>query len=133
MVAARFGFMEGTSFEEDQAALFAVAPMLRRVLARLHQFGSDQLGPVFAELDAVKSLSGRGSGRDAGPGADPRVRARLGCGVDDRMGPVLGPSYRAGGAAALVKVAEAVAKPTTPRWPRRSCPRGSRSATPRWR
>ena len=50
--------MEGTSFEEDHAALFAVAPMLRRVLARLDQFGSDQLGPVFAELDDLKSLSG---------------------------------------------------------------------------
>ena len=36
--------MEGTSFEEDQAALVAVAPVLRRVLARLDQSGSDRAG-----------------------------------------------------------------------------------------
>ena len=32
----------------------------------------------------------RGSGRGAGPGADPRGRAGLGCGVVDRVGPVSG-------------------------------------------
>ena len=36
--------MEGTSFEEDCAALAAVAPMLRRVLGRLDQAGSDRWG-----------------------------------------------------------------------------------------
>ena len=33
-VAARFGSWRGTSFGEDRAALFAAAPVLRRVLAR---------------------------------------------------------------------------------------------------
>ena len=52
--------MEGTSFEEDRAVLVAVAPVLRRVLGRLHQVGSGELGPVFAELDALKMLAGAG-------------------------------------------------------------------------
>ena len=52
--------MEGTSFDEDLAVLAATAPVLRRVLARLHQARSDQLGPVFAELDAFKTLAGAG-------------------------------------------------------------------------
>ena len=103
--------MEGTSFEEDQAALFAVAPMLRRVLARLDQFGSDQLGPVFAELDAVKSLSGAGQ-----VGMLDQALTRGDVRASDAASSTgwvrsWGPSYRAGGAAALVKVAEAVAKP----------------------
>ena len=49
--------MEGTSFEEDRAVLVAAAPVLRRVLGRLHQAGSDQLGPLFAELDELRTLA----------------------------------------------------------------------------
>ena len=52
--------MEGTSFEEDWAAVVAAAPALRRVLGRLHQVGSAELGPVFAELDELKMLAGAG-------------------------------------------------------------------------
>ena len=52
--------MEGTSFEEDWAAVAAGAPVLRRVLGRLHQAGSDQLGPMFAELDELKLLAEAG-------------------------------------------------------------------------
>ena len=40
--------------------LVAAAPVLRRLLGRLHQAGSDQLGPLFAELDALKRLAGAG-------------------------------------------------------------------------
>ena len=36
--------MEGTSFEEDRAVLFAAAPVLRRLLGRVHQAGSAELG-----------------------------------------------------------------------------------------
>ena len=82
--------MEGTSFEEDWAVVVARAPALRRVVSRLHQVGSGELGPVFAELDAAEEAGRRGSGGGAGPGADPRGRAGLGCGVVDRVGPVMG-------------------------------------------
>ncbi len=36
--------MEGTSFEEDRAVLVAAAPVLRRLVRRLHQAGSDRAG-----------------------------------------------------------------------------------------
>src|SRR4051794_41951204 len=49
--------MEGTSFAEDRAVLVAAAPVLRRVLGRLHQAGSAELGPLFAELDQLKTLA----------------------------------------------------------------------------
>ena len=48
--------MEGTSFAEDRAAVAAGAVTLRRLLGRLHQAGSAELGPLFAELDQLKTL-----------------------------------------------------------------------------
>src|SRR4051812_36334922 len=53
--AAMFGFMEGTSFAEDRAAVVAGAVTLRRLLGRLHQAGAAELGPLFAELDQLKT------------------------------------------------------------------------------
>ena len=49
--------MEGTSFEQDRAVLVAAAPVLRRLVGRLHQAGSADLGPLFAELDQPKTLA----------------------------------------------------------------------------
>jgi hypothetical protein len=49
--------MEGTSFEEDLAAVAAGIVTLRRPLGRLHQAASAELGPLFAELDALKTLA----------------------------------------------------------------------------
>src|SRR4051794_41765860 len=60
--------MEGTSFAEDRAAVVAGAVTLRRLLGRLHQAGSAELGPLFAELDALKTLAEavQGGGLDQG-------------------------------------------------------------------
>ena len=105
------GFMEGTSFEEDRAVLSAAAPVVRRLVGRVHRVGSGELGPLFGEIDQLEAVLGalrvavldqalsRGDVRasDAASSAG-WVRE-------------WGPSYRAGGAAALVKVAEAVARP----------------------
>ena len=82
------------------------------VLGRLHQVGSADLGPLFAELDRAQAPA---------PGA-PKVAvldqalSRGDVRASDAASPAgwvreWGPSYRAGGAAALVKVAEAVAQP----------------------
>ena len=49
--------MELTTFEEDRAALVAIAPVLRRLAARLDEASSAELGPLFAELDALKSAA----------------------------------------------------------------------------
>ena len=103
--------MEGTSFEEDWAVVVAAAPALRRALSRLHQVGSGELGPVFAELDALKLLAGAGQ-----VGVLDQGLTRGDVRASDAASSTgwvrsWGPSYRAGGAAALVKVAEAVAKP----------------------
>ncbi len=103
--------MEGTSFEEDWAVVVAAAPALRRVLSRLHQVGSGELGPVFAELDELKMLAGAGQVGVLDQGltrGDVRASDAASSTGWVRQ---WGPSYRAGGAASLVKVAEAVAKP----------------------
>ena len=125
--------MEGTSFEEDRAVLVAAAPVLRRVLGRLHQAGSAELGPLFAELDQLKLLA-----EAAQVGVLDQGLSRGDVRASDAASPAgwvreWGPSYRAGGAAQLVKVAEAVAKPGTACCARRCWRRGSRSATPRSR
>ena len=125
--------MEGTSFEQDRAVLVAAAPVLRRVLGRLHQAGSDQLGPLFAELDELRALA-----EAAQVGVLDQALSRGDVRASDAASPAgwvreWGPSYRAGGAAALVKVAEAVAQPRTGCWPRRSWRRGCRCVTPRSR
>ena len=81
--------MEGTGFEED-GGVVAVAPVLRRVLGRLHQAGSPELGPLFAALDELKSLAGAGQVGALDQALTRRRRPRVGCGVDDRVGPRVG-------------------------------------------
>jgi len=48
--------MEGTSVEEDWAAVAAASSALRRLVGRCHQVGSDQLGSRFGEVDELKLL-----------------------------------------------------------------------------
>src|SRR3954447_6517285 len=103
--------MEGTSFAEDRAAVVAGALTLRRLLGRLHQAGSGELGPLFAELDALKSLA-----EAAQVGVLDQGLTRGDVKASDAASSAgwvrqWGTSYRAGGAAALVRVAAAVAKP----------------------
>src|SRR3954453_15791890 len=103
--------MEGTSFAEDRAVLVAAAPVLRRLLGRLHQAGSADLGPLFAEVDQLKTL-----GAAAQVGVLDQGLSRGDVKASDAASSAgwvrqWGSSYRAGGAAALVRVAEAVAKP----------------------
>ena len=103
--------MEGTSFDADRAAVAASSLTLRRLLGRLHQAGSAELGPLFAELDELKMLTeaaqvgvlDQGLSRGDVRAADAASSAGW---VRE-----WGRSYRAGGAAALVKVAEAAAVP----------------------
>src|SRR3954469_1634289 len=103
--------MEGTSFAEDRAAVVAGAVTLRRLLGRLHQAGSGELGPLFAELDQLKTLAAA-----AQVGVLDQGLSRGDVKASDAASSAgwvrqWGLSYRAGGAAALVRVAEAVAKP----------------------
>ena len=103
--------MEGISFEQDRAVLVAVAPVLRRVLGRLHQAGSQQLGPLFAELDEIKLLAEAGQ-----VGVLDQGLTRGDVQASDAASPVgwvrrWGRSYAAGGAASLVRVTEAVGRP----------------------
>src|SRR3954468_11803686 len=105
--------MEGTSFAEDRAAVVAGAVTLRRLLGRLHQAGSAELGPFFAELDQLKTLA-----EAAQVGVLDQGLSRGDVKASDAASPAGwvrggGRSYRAGGAAALVRVAAAVAKPDT--------------------
>src|SRR3954468_13883111 len=94
--------MEGTSFAEDRAAVVAGAVTLRRLLGRLHQAGSAELGPLFAELDQLKSLA-----EAAQVGVLDQGLSRGDVKASDAASAAgwvrqWGPSYRAGGAAALV-------------------------------
>src|SRR3954451_20745379 len=103
--------MEGTSFAEDRAVLVAAAPVLRRVMGRVHQAGSAELGPLFAELDQLKTRV-----EAAQVGVLDQGLTRGDVKASDAASPAgwvrqWGTSYRAGGAAALVRVATAVAKP----------------------
>src|SRR4051812_24541798 len=103
--------MEGTSFAEDRAAVAAGAVTLRRLLGRLHQAGSAELGPLFAELDQLKTLV-----EAAQAGGLDQALSRGDVKASDAPSSAgwvrqWGQSFRAGGAAALVKVAAAVAKP----------------------
>ena len=86
--------MEGTCFESDWAAVAAGASALRRVLGRLHQAGSERLGPMFAELDELKLLAEAGQVAVLGEGLSPRGRAGLGCGVAGGVGAPVGPLLR---------------------------------------
>src|SRR4051795_10801807 len=103
--------MEGTSFEEDRAAVASGVSTLRRLVGRLHQAGSAELGPLFAELDSLKALA-----EAAQVGVLDQALSRGDVRASDAASSAgwvrqWGASYRAGGAAALVRVAEAVAKP----------------------
>ena len=48
------GVMEGTSLREDRAALTACVPVVRRLVGRVHQVGSGELGPLFGEIDQLR-------------------------------------------------------------------------------
>ena len=103
--------MEGTCFESDWAAVAAGLSGLRSLLGRLHQAGSERLGPMFAELDELKLLAEAGQVAVLGEGLS-RGDVR----ESDAASPAgwvrhWGHSYAAGGAAGLVAVTEAVAKP----------------------
>ena len=50
--------MEGTSFEERRAALAACVPVARDLVGRVHQVGSDELGPLFGEIDQLQAVLG---------------------------------------------------------------------------
>src|SRR6478609_4906476 len=104
--------MEGTCFESDWAPMRAGTSALRALLGRLHQVGSAERGPLFAELDELKMLA-----EAAQVGVLDQGLARGDVRASDAASSAgwvweWGPSYRAGGAAALVRVAEAVAKPS---------------------
>ncbi len=103
--------MEGTCFESDWAAVTAGLSTLRGLLGRLHQAGSDRLGPMFAELDELRMLTEAAQLGVLDQGlsrGDVRASEAASSAGWVRQ---WGPSYRAGGAAALVRVAEGVAKP----------------------
>ena len=103
--------MEGTCFDEDWAAAVAGVSKLRGLLDRLHQAGSDRLGPMFAELDEIKLLAEAGQ-----VGVLDQGLTRGDVQASDAASPAgwvrqWGRSYAAGGAASLVRVTEAVGKP----------------------
>src|SRR6476659_4718575 len=103
--------MEGTCFESDWATVAAGKSALRALLGRLHQVGSAELGPLFAELDELKMLT-----EAAQVGVLDQGLSRGDVRASDAASSAgwvrqWGQSYRAGGAAALVKVTEAVGRP----------------------
>jgi Domain of unknown function (DUF222) len=102
--------MEGI-LGEDWAAVAAASSALRRLISRWHQVGSDQLGPVFGELDELKLLVEAAQVAALGEGL-----SRGDVKASDAASPAgwvrqWGPSYVAGGAAALVRVTRAIAQP----------------------
>ena len=126
--------MEGTCFESDWAAVAAGHVGAASLLGRLHQAGSDRLGPMFAELDELKLLA-----EAAQVGVLDQGLSRGDVRASDAASPAgwvrqWGPSYAAGGAAALVRVTEAIAKPCNRRAARGGAGvRGCRCATRRSR
>ena len=104
--------MEGTCFDEDWAAVVASEAALRRVIARLHQAGSERLGPI--DGSARPRCGGWRRRRRSGRWTEGLSRGDVR--ASDAASPVgwvrqWAPSYAAGGAAALVRVTEAIAKP----------------------
>jgi hypothetical protein len=102
--------MEGTCFESDWAAVAAGLSGLRGLLGRLHQAGSERLGPMFADLDAIKMLAEAGQVAVLGEGLS-RGDVR----ESDAASPAgwvrqWGHSYAAGGAAGPVAVTVAISK-----------------------
>src|SRR5689334_24654620 len=103
--------MEGTCFEADWAAMTAGFSTLQGLLGRLHQVGSDRLGPMFAELDELKLLAEAGQVALLGEGLSRGDVRESDAASSAGWVRQWGQSYRAGGAAALVKVTEAVGRP----------------------
>ena len=102
--------MEGTCFEGDWAAVAAGVSALRGMLGRLHQAGSDRLGPMFAELDELKLLAEAGQVAVLG-----EALSRGDVRASDAASPAgwvrqWGHSYAAGGARLLVAVTVAIAQ-----------------------
>src|SRR6476469_11155704 len=96
--------MEGTCFESDWAAVAVGLSGLRSLLGRMHQAGSERLGPMFAELDELKLLAEAGQVGLLGEGLS-RGDVR----ESDAASPAgwvrqWGHSYLAGGAGARVAV-----------------------------
>src|SRR3954466_276847 len=103
--------MEQLTFAERRAAVRAASAALVGFDGVVHQAGSAELGPLFAELDALKTLA-----EAAQVGVLDQGLTRGDVKASDAASPAgwvrqWGRSYRAGGAAALVRVAAAVAKP----------------------
>src|SRR3954447_26217907 len=103
--------MEQLTFAERLASVRAASAALVGFDGVVHQAGSAELGPLFAELDALKTLAGA-----AQVGVLDQGLTRGDVKASDAASSAgwvrqWGTSFRAGGAAALVRVAEAVAKP----------------------
>ena len=64
---------------------------LRALLGRLHQAGSERLGPMFAELDELKLLAEAGQVAVLGEGLTPWGRAGVRRRVAGRVGAAVGP------------------------------------------
>jgi hypothetical protein len=63
--------MEGTSSGEDWATVAASEVALQRVIGRLHQAASQDLGPMFQILDRIRSLAEAAHVGLLDQGADP--------------------------------------------------------------
>src|SRR3954470_21776526 len=103
--------MEQLTVAERRAAVRAAAAALVGFDGVVHQAGSAELGPLFAELDQLKTLA-----EAAQVGVLEQSLTRGDVKASDAASSAgwvreWGTSYRAGGAAALVRVAAAVAKP----------------------
>ena len=90
---------------ERRAAVRAAAAALVGFDGVVHQAGSAELGPLFAELDQLKTLVGA-----AQVGVLDQALSRGDVKASDAASPAgwvrqWGTTYRAGGAAALVRVA----------------------------
>src|SRR6476619_1380756 len=102
--------MEGTCFESDWAAVAAGLSGLPGSLDRLHQAGSDRLGPMFAELDELRLLAEAGQVGLLGEGLSRGDVQASDAASPAGWGRQWGHSYAAGGAAALVAVTVAIAQ-----------------------
>src|SRR3954447_13952570 len=103
--------MEQLTFAERLASVRAASAALVGFGGVVHQAGSAELGPLFAELDQLKTLA-----EAAQVAVLDQALSRGEVRASDAASPAgwvgqWGTSYRAGGAAALVRVTTAVAKP----------------------
>src|SRR3954451_6492520 len=103
--------MEQLTFAERRAAVRAASAALVGFDGVVHQAGSAELGPLLAELDALKTLAEAAQVAVLDQGL-----SRGDVKASDAASPAgwvrqWGRSYRAGGAAALGRVTTAVAKP----------------------